>query len=297
MALSAREKTALKALSQPSDARGLLQFGGHLLLLTGTTALVLMAEGGPWLIPALPVQGIAIVFLFCAAHEAIHRTAFRTRALNDAVAWICGLVLLLPPAHFRAFHLAHHRYTQDPARDPELAEPKPRGLGAYLRHLSGLAYWRGQIAALLGHAGGRVAESFVRRQDGAKVIREARLFLAAYAGIAGLSLWSGSTLALTVWVIPALLGQPVLRAFLLAEHHRCPESGDMMLNSRTTESNACLRWLAWNMPYHGAHHAYPALPFFALPAAQKVLSARRQTQAPGYLAFHREVIAGYLARR
>ena len=295
--LTGSEYAALKALSRRSDTRGLLQFGGHLLLLGGTTTLVLLAGSGPWFVPALLAQGVAIVFLFCAAHEAIHRTAFRTRTLNDAVAWSCGLALLLPPAYFRAFHLAHHRYTQDPAKDPELVEPRPQSLGAYLQHLTGFAYWGGQIVALLRHAGGRVDESFVRRQDRAKVVRDARLFLAVYAGIAGLSLWSGSALALMLWVVPALLGQPMLRAFLLAEHLGCPESRDMMLNSRTTESNAALRWLAWNMPYHGAHHAYPALPFFALPAAQEILSARPRTQASGYLAFHKETIAGYLAGR
>ncbi len=294
--LTAWEHAALKALSRRSDARGLLQLGGHLLLLGGTTAFLALAESGPWLVPALLVQGIAIVFLFCAAHEAIHRTAFRTRALNDAVAFVCGLAILLPPAYFRAFHLAHHRYTQEPDKDPELVDPRPQSLGSYLWYLSGLPYWRGQIAALLRHAGGRVEETFVTRQEKPKVVREARIFLGICVGVAGLSLWSGSTLALMFWVVPALLGQPFLRAYLLAEHHGCPESRDMMLNSRTTESNAALRWLAWNMPYHGAHHAYPALPFFALPAAQATLSARPWTRASGYLDFHIRVIAGFLGR-
>ena len=295
--LTTSEHAALKALSRPSDRRGLLQLGGHLLLLGATTALLALTAHGPWLALSSLLQGVVIVFLFCAAHEAIHRTAFRTRALNDAAAWIAGLAILLPPAYFRAFHLAHHRHTQDPERDPELAEPRPESLGAYLWHLTGFAYWRGQIAALLRHAGGRAEEPFVTPRERAKVMREARLFLAIYLGIAGLSLWSGSTLALTFWVVPALLGQPFLRAYLLAEHRGCPESRDMMLNSRTTESNAALRWLAWNMPFHGAHHAYPALPFFALPAGHEILSARPWTQAPGYLSFHRQVIAGYLARR
>ena len=294
--LTASEHVALKALSRRSDARGLLQFGSHLLLLCGTTAILALAGNGPWLIPALLAQGVTIAFLFCAAHEAIHRTAFRTRALNDAVALVSGLAILLPPAFFRAFHLAHHRYTQDATKDPELAEPRPESLGAYLRHLTGLAYWRGQITALLHHAGGRVEEAFVTRQEKAKVIREARVFLGIYVGVAGLSLWSGSPVALTFWLVPALLGQPFLRAYLLAEHHGCPESRDMMLNSRTTESNAALRWLAWNMPFHGAHHAYPALPFFALPAAQEILAARPWTRASGYLNFHRQIVAGYLGR-
>ncbi len=294
--LTASEHIALKALSQRSDARGLLQFGSHLLLLSVTTAFLVLAGNGPWMIPALLAQGITIVFLFCAAHEAIHRTAFRTRTLNDAVAWVCGLAILLPPAYFRAFHLAHHRYTQEPDKDPELAEPRPQSLGGYLWYLSGLPYWRGQIAALLRHASGWVEELFVTSQEKAKVVREARILLGICVGVAGLSLWSGSSLALTYWVVPALLGQPFLRAYLLAEHLGCSESRDMMLNSRTTESNAALRWLAWNMPYHGAHHAYPALPFFALPAAQKILAARPWTRASGYLGFHKRVVAGFLSR-
>jgi fatty acid desaturase len=66
----------------------------------------------------------------------------------------------------------------------------------------------------------------------------------------------------------------------------------MLENSRTTLSLAPLRRLAWNMPYHAEHHAYPALPFHALPAAHRVLKARIAVQAPGYVAVHREILAG-----
>ena len=52
-----------------------------------------------------------------------------------------------------------------------------------------------------------------------------------------------------------------------------------------------MRWLAWNMPYHTAHHAYPALPFHALPAADRKLGPRAAVRAPGYLAVHREIVA------
>jgi len=294
--LTNSEHAALKALSRRSDARGLMQFGGHLLLLGGTTTLLVLAKDGPWLGPALLAQGIVIVFLFCAAHEAIHRTAFKTRALNDAVAWVCGLAILLPPTAFRAFHLAHHRYTQDPSQDPELAEPRPQSLGGYLWYLSGLPYWRGQIAALLRHAAGRVEEPYITRRERAEVRAEARLVLVIYVLAAAASIGSGSDVLLISWWLPALLGQPFLRAYLLAEHHGCPDGEDMMLNSRTTQSSAALRWLAWNMPFHGAHHAYPALPFFALPAGHGILSARPWTRASGYLDFHKRVIAGYLGR-
>jgi fatty acid desaturase len=64
----------------------------------------------------------------------------------------------------------------------------------------------------------------------------------------------------------------------------------MLRNSRTTRSNWPVRRLAWNMPYHAEHHAYPALPFHALPAAHARLAKRIETQATGYGAAHRDIL-------
>jgi fatty acid desaturase len=196
---------------------------------------------------------------------------------------------MLPPAYFRAFHFAHHRHTQDPARDPELAAPKPASLGGYLLLVSGLPYWRERLVTVSGHAAGRVRQAFIAKPQAAAVVREARLLLAVYGAVAGLSLAAGSWAA-------ALLGQPWLRMYLLAEHTGCPLVPDMLENSRTTRSNAVVRWLVWNMPYHSEHHSYPALPFHALPAAHGLLRERIAIRASGYLAVQREIIAG-LTRR
>ncbi|MDH3921108.1 MAG: fatty acid desaturase, partial [Rhodospirillales bacterium] len=212
--------------------------------------------------------------------------------LNDIVAWLCGVLLVLPPAYFRTFHFAHHRHTQDPARDPELAKPKPVSLSAYLLLISGLPYWRERIATTLAHAAGRVREPFVSKAQRDRVMREARVLLGVYGTVAAVSIVAGSWLAVGCWIVPALIGQPFLRLFLLAEHTGCPLVPDMLRNSRTTRSNALVRWLAWNMPYHAEHHAYPALPFHALPAAHTLLKDQIVVQAPGYLAVQRQIIAG-----
>jgi hypothetical protein len=45
---------------------------------------------------------------------------------------------------------------------------------------------------------------------------------------------AGSPAPLIYWIVPALLGQPWLRLFLLAEHAGCPQVRDMLANSRTT---------------------------------------------------------------
>src|SRR3974390_206544 len=114
------EREVVRRLSRRSDARGLVQLSSHLALLAAS-GWVGFAARRLWLLPALVLHGAILSFLFCALHECIHRTAFASRRLNDTVAAVCGAVLVLPPEYFRLFHFAHHRHTQQPARDPELA--------------------------------------------------------------------------------------------------------------------------------------------------------------------------------
>ena len=284
------ERQALRALATRSDRQGAIQLAGHTAALLATGALVWLAPGPVWLLPAMLVHGILLVFLFAPLHEAVHRTAFRSRRLNDAVAWSCGPLLVLPPAYFRAFHFAHHRHTQNPALVPELAAPKPDSIARYLWHVSGLPYWGERIATTLRHASGRTDESFVAARERAHVAREARRLLGVYLLAAAGSLVLGSAALLWLWILPALLGQPFLRAYLLAEHTGCPLVPDMLRNSRTTRSVALVRRLAWNMPYHAEHHAYPALPFHALPAAHELLKERVAVQAEGYVEVNREIL-------
>ena len=286
------ERNALLHLSARSDRKGLGQLACHLCALLATGALVWSARSALWLAPAMLLHGIILVFLFAPLHEAVHWTAFRCRRLNDAVAWACGAVLMLPPAYFRAFHFAHHRHTQDPARDPELAAPKPRTLADYLWHVSGLPYWRERFVTTWRHACARVDEPFIGARHRSAIVREARLLLGLYLLAAVGSIALSSAALLYLWVGPALLGQPFLRLYLLAEHTGCPLVASMLENSRTTRSLAPIRRLAWNMPYHAEHHACPALPFHALPAAHRLLQARIAVQARGYVAVHRAILAG-----
>ncbi|MEO3429879.1 fatty acid desaturase [Pelagibius sp. CAU 1746] len=286
---AALDRQTLKALSAPSDAKGLRQLAGHLALLALTSASVLWSGGSLWLAPALIAQGIVLVFLFAPLHETIHRTAFRSRRLNDGVAALCGFLLLLPAGYFRAFHLQHHRFTQDPARDPEISGPPLSTRPAYLLHVSGLPYWGERLVTTWRHAMGRTPEPYITSRLRPAIVREARLHLAAYGLAAGAGLLAGGETLLLLWVIPALIGQPVLRLYLLAEHTGCPQIRDMLANSRTTLTAAPLAALCWHMNLHTAHHAYPGLPFHALPAADRLLAPRISLRASGYIAVQREI--------
>lgn len=291
--LSAEDRAALKRYCTPSDAAGLFRLAGHLGLIAGLAAAVwaLEREGG-WLtaLPAQAALGVTLVFLFAPLHETIHRTAFRSRWLNDVVAAATGAVLILPPQYFRAFHLAHHRFTQIPGQDPELPGKEIRSRWDYVRHISGLPYWGAAVSGLLWRAAGRAEAPYLTGRTARRTVWEARGYLAFYLAAAGASIAAGSSVLLTYWLIPVLAGQPFLRLYLLAEHKGCALTFDMFRNTRTTLTAAPVRWLDWNMPFHTAHHAFMAVPFHRLPEAHARFAERIAVITPGYTAFHRDYV-------
>lgn len=283
-----RRQGAATPHAAPSDRAGLTHLVGHLLLLAATAGLVAWARGSLLLPVALVLHGIVLTFLFAPLHEAVHRTAFRSRRLNDGVAAAAGFVLLLPPNWFRAFHFAHHRHTQMPGRDPELDIKQVDTWPDYLIHLSGWRFWTSAIRLLLRHARGRADAPFVPPQLEPRLVREARLMLLGYGIVAAVSLLIMSDAALIYWVVPVILGQPFLRAYLLAEHTGRPLVESFWENTRTTLTGWPLRFLAWNMPFHTEHHVHPGVPFYALPEVHRREREKLRRVAPGYVAFHRE---------
>ena len=273
--------------AQRSDLRGAVQLGAHLGLLTVLAVLVWRTWDSLLVVPAVVAYGVVLMFLFCALHECVHRTAFRSRWMADAVAAATGVVLILPSRWFRFFHTAHHRFTQDPARDPELVGAKPLTRARIVWHGLGVAYWASALAMLARLAVGRSVAAYVPASQARKVVSQARLQVVLYAAVAGASAITASTAAIRLWLLPAVVGQPFLRALLLAEHDGCPLVDDATSNTRTTITNRAVRFLAWNMPFHAEHHAQPSIPFHQLPALHAAIGDRLQMVGDGYVRTYR----------
>lgn len=292
-AIAALDGDELVALKTAVNGPGLVRLAFHLGWLAATSVVILAAPNFLILLPALLLHAIALIFLFSLEHECIHGTAFRNARLNTALAEAAGFLLVLPPRYFRYFHFAHHRHTQDAARDPELASPRPRNAGEYLRYLTGLPYWRAQISTVFRSALGKADYDFVPHGGRNSLVIEARAYLTAYAALALASLWQHWTWPLYLWIVPALIGQPFLRAYLLAEHAACPLVADMLANTRTTFASRLVNLLAWNMPHHTAHHALPVVPFHRLPRLTARLERHLKSRADGYVDAHRQIRAAW----
>lgn len=280
--------TTLKQLSRRSDFKGLTQLAGHLAVLLMAGLGMHFLQGSIWFVPLLLIYSVLLIFLFAPLHECIHFTAFNTRWIDNAVAAVIGFLLIIPYQNFRVFHYAHHRYTQDPERDPELVEQGAKKV-SQLVYLSGLSTWWAGIRSLARHALGEVSESYIESRQHKAIIKEARVHVALYLLLFLLSLMVSSAVLWWYWILPALLGQPWLRLFLRAEHSGCDFSADMLENSRTTYTTPLLNFLAWNMPYHAEHHYLASIPFHALPALHAYTGQQVKFKGDGYYCVNREI--------
>lgn len=285
------ERRELRALLQRSNGPGLRRLAGHFAVAVVTGVLVHFALVNPILaVAAMLLHGFVLVLLFAPMHECTHGTAFRTRWLNSVVGFVCGFVMLRPSLYFKWRHAAHHSYTQDPERDPDLV-PVPNTLGQYLGDSLGVRFWPKLVGTMYRSATGRYTaeeESWIPDTERSKVTNEARLMIAGFAVTAAVSIVVGSPAILWYWILPRMLAEPALRMIRMVEHTGMDEGPDPLTNTRTTRPNRIVNYLYWNMPYHTEHHLAPSVPFHAL---VKMHDALPDTPTPpSILRVHRDLL-------
>ena len=197
--------------------------------------------------------------------------------------------------HYRYYHWAHHRYTGDKEMDPELQSTFidfdiSGSFLKYIAYLTGIPFWIDRTTALTRHSLVFIVDNMLkmkmspqmhaallpksleyylqRQQRRYNVSLEALSFVTGYFLV-----WSlfDSGFLWTYWMLPSLIGQVFLRMYLLAEHRECDSNTNMFSNTRTTKTNWLSTKLAWYMPYHLEHHAFPYVPFYLLPEIHNLL--------------------------
>mmetsp|Transcript_71298 Transcript_71298/g.220333 ORF Transcript_71298/g.220333 Transcript_71298/m.220333 type:complete len:368 (-) Transcript_71298:240-1343(-) len=319
-----------EGLLQRSDLEGLLQLLFHFGCLAVCAFVVhLCYSGGHWglLLLAMLPFGIAESFLFNGFHEMVHNTAFETQALNSFFAQILGFFIFRGAKWFWCFHWTHHRFTNDPVKDPELSggsldlDDPTRSAASYAAFLSGYPFGLERIPRMLGLALGStgldpwVADKPVGTQRFVRI--EAAAYCFGYAVLALVALLYpmtvGSKLVL-YWLVPHCMGAGHLRMYQFAEHRACKMGPYTDTNAwvcaRTTYTWWLYRKLAWQMPFHVEHHAYPNVPFHKLEAAHELVRraySKAGVSAPptgcnpdgtaGYVSLHAEMFRRMLGNR
>ena len=280
----------LRALMQRSDLRGALQLGSHVAAIAVTGTLLWLLRATPFAVPLFAAHGVLLNFLYAGQHELSHGTVFRSKWPNVLFGRLFGLILIYPRDFDRIQHAAHHQHTQDWAKDGELVRA-PYTLRSYLMWFWGLTYWQTRVSRIWRFCRGQVIEPYIREGEHALVIREGRIHAAVYAGVAVVSLATGSWAAVLLWLAPMLVMKPVHQLQNTIEHLGLSHHDDILHNTRSTRTNALMRWLCWQMPYHTAHHTFPSVPFWQLASLDaEIRASGARPHAMGWIEFQVEVI-------
>jgi fatty acid desaturase len=280
------DAASLRSLCIASNGKGAIQALSHLGAIAVSGTLLWVSRGTWWMVPLFAVHGALLNFLYAGQHELSHWTVFRTGWPNEWLGRLFGFVLFYPRTFDQVQHMAHHRFTQDWVRDGELARNRFT-LASYLGWMSGITYWYTRWRRILRFSCGLVTEPYLPAKRHAELIREARLHLAGYAVIAGVSLMLRSDAAVFLWLAPMLAMKWVHQLQNTMEHLGLPHEDNVLVNTRSTRTNPIMRWMGWQMQYHTAHHAFPGVPFHRLRELNAAIFTARGAEPPSmtYIGF------------
>lgn len=294
-------KEQINRLMERSDGPALLRFSVQFLLFVAGSILAVWQYGqNAWLCGAgLLLQALFVTSMFAVGHETVHRTAFRSRAINEWAGALACFSIFYIPEWFRHFHFAHHRHTHDPEKDPELAPlgfPFPLvtdGAPSYLAFLSGIPVLAFKLFLMvlllfpLPKSLWAKVLPYLKPSSYSRIQWQARGFFLLYAGMGAAGyFWLPH---LWIWMVGQAIGHGILSIFLVAEHSGLPHEGSILERTRTTKASSFVQFLMWNMPYHAEHHAYPAIPWHALPKLHCLMESELLHQSHGYSSLHRRI--------
>lgn len=220
----------------------------------------LFATGGLPLLPAIAAYAVLTYFSYTPLHEAVHGNIHgdrdRLKWLNDACGYLMAPLIMVPFSTHKVEHFTHHRYTNQPDKDPDFVVSGMRG---------------GMLAFLL--CGFRflwVQNTFLFRDYWPTAARRVK---ATYVVESLLAIgWRVAFIALvaqehawTLLVLGYLVGAFFV-AYWFAYRPHLPYQATARY--RNTNSLIMPRWmkpLEWfwlGQNLHSVHHLFPRVPFY-----------------------------------
>lgn len=200
-------------------------------------------------IATIAINATAIYLIFTVMHDSMHRTAHRSRLINDLLGRVSAIPLTVTMPLFRAVHYEHHSHTNDPERDPDLIVGRaPRWalpfwclavVVEYRRHYFGRRLWRDHSDLI------------------EAIAMECLLIGAIVASVA-----TGTFTALAVvWLGPALIAVTVLALCFDFLPHYPYGSQERYLDTRIYPGRI-LNVLLLGQNYHLIHHLWTTVPWY-----------------------------------
>ena len=267
------DKKVLKELSKRSNWQGIKHILVWIIILVLSGYMAFITWGSWWTILWFLIYGNIYTFCNPIWHECGHKTAFKSRWLNEFFYHITSFMYNYEPIRWRWSHFHHHRYTLHTKEryDHEIQVTKPTDLFFVLMmHLPGGNLFTFLFFHLetLKHALGLtsvVMKDCVPKQEQSKVRLFARNHVILWTIIIVASIYFQTWFPILYLLLPFVYGTTMIHIIQFIQHAGLTNDvKDHRLTTRSVKLNPIFSFLCWNMEYHLEHHMYPMIPSYNL---------------------------------
>lgn len=239
---------------------------------------------------SIPIYGALTYMSYTPLHEAVHNNIHgrheHLKWMNDACGYLMAALIMVPYSTHKVEHFTHHRYTNNPDKDPDYVVSNMRhGFGSFLA--SGFHFLWVQITFLF------------RDHWKSATVKDKAIYLAEIALTIGwrlsLGLWIGTGEAAWLLIVGYLAGA-FFTAYWFAYRPHHPYTS----TARYENTNSLivprwmkpLEWLWLGQNLHSIHHLFPRVPFYRYHALhRKIEPILRNLGTPIIGIFSRKAVA------
>ena len=268
------DKKKLKELSVKKDLPGLIHFFLYFFSLFIFGYLAYITRGTWWTYLFFFIYGTIYAFSVANWHETVHRTAFKTKWLNEFFYHISSFMCDFEGFRWRRSHTFHHTNTlqTEDDYDHEIQVSRPIELFSFFLNfvpLTDLIFPHKLIKyEVIKHAFGKfspVVEITASKSYQKKILWNSRFYLCIWILIILYSLYIWSFLPIVYIILPTYIGKPIWFAVNVTQHLAAKiDTKDHRLSTYSIKINPILSFLYWNMEYHLEHHMFPSVPSYNL---------------------------------
>ena len=303
------DKEVLKKLSKKSDIKGLQHviFFFGTLLITGILAYI--SWGTWWSLFWFMVYGNIFCFSNALWHETGHKTAFKSKFLNEIFYNVSCFMAFFEPIRWRYTHFIHHgnTYSTIDPYDHEIEYGNDLNV-TFKRFVINiipfgeLFFFKNHIAfEIIKHALGiktQVMLDSIPESMRAKSILNSRIFVTIWILLITWSFLASSWLPVLFFLLPNFYGKALHKIVSFTQHAGLARDiKDHRVTSREMYLNPVLSFLYWKMEYHLTHHMFPSVPSYNLDKLHIHIKDQLPQSNKGLLDAYSEIIPALIKQK
>ena len=296
------DKKILKELSKKSDWEGIKHIVIYFTSLFVCGYMAYYTWGSWWSVFWFFLYGNIYACADAIWHETGHRTAFKSKLLNEIFYQISSFMIWKEAIRWRWSHFHHHSYTlstSDPY-DYEIQVTKPTDLLMILLAVTpfGNLFLLHKIYSLpletLRHALGiitPVMNDCIPESERYKCRWISRIYVTIWLSLIFLSFYLNTWMLVLFVLLPFFYGNTLFTLFGIPQHAGLlNNSKDHRLSTRTVKLNPIFSFLYWHMEYHIEHHMFPLIPSYNLKKLHEIVKDQMPPPKKGLFEAYREIV-------